>query len=200
MASRWGSLPDAVDVIVVLGGDGTLLSVARHRRSGRRAGAGDQLRQSRVPHVDGARRRGQLQAIDDLLSRADYVIVSSRLMLRASVESSDGSIDRRPPGARDVLNDAVVNKTSLARIVQSRGDRRRRLRLALPCRRPHRRNAHRLDRLLARRRCGPIVMPEVDAIVVSPICPHSLADRPLLLSGGRQHSRPAPVRGSWTSC
>ena len=100
------------------------------------------------------------------------------LPICASVETANGTTDESR--VRDVLNDAVVNKTSLARIV--------RLQVTIDGDFVSR---YRADGLIAATATGstayslaaggPIISPEVEAIVVSPISPHSLADRPLVV-------------------
>lgn len=167
-------LADAVDVMVVLGGDGTLLSVARAAAAAGVPVLG--INYGSLGFLTSTARGESRAAIEDLL--AGRYVRNSRLMLRASVATADGDVDRRR--VRDVLNDAVVNKTSLARIV--------RLEVTVDGEFVSR---YRADGLIAATPTGstayslaaggPIVNPEVDAIVVSPICPHSLADRPLLL-------------------
>jgi len=167
-------LADAVDVMVVLGGDGTLLSVARAAAAAEVPVLG--INYGSLGFLTSTARGESQAAIEDLL--AGRYVRNSRLMLRASVASADGNVD--PRRVRDVLNDAVVNKTSLARIV--------RLEVTVDGEFVSR---YRADGLIAATPTGstayslaaggPIVNPEVDAIVVSPICPHSLADRPLLL-------------------
>jgi len=49
-----------------------------------------------------------------------------------------------------------------------------------PRRRPHRRDPHRVDSLLAVRG-GPIVHPNVESLIITPICPHTLSDRPIVV-------------------
>ena len=170
-------LADAVDVIVVLGGDGTLLSVARTAAAAGTPVLG--INYGSLGFLTSTVRDESERAIEDLM--AGRYACSSRMMLRASVENADGSTDG-DTRVRDVLNDAVVNKTSLARIV--------RLQVTVDADFVSR---YRADGLIAatptgstaysRAAGGPIVMPEVEAIVVSPISPHSLANRPLVLPG-----------------
>lgn len=170
-------LASAVEVIVVLGGDGTLLSVARAAASAGVPVLG--INYGSLGFLTSTARDEAERAIDDLF--AGRYVCSDRMMLRASVEDADGEID--PARVRDVLNDAVVNKTSLARIVRLEvtvdGDFVSRYRAdGLIVATPTGSTAYSLAA------GGPIVMPEVEAIVVSPISPHSLADRPLVLPAG----------------
>lgn len=169
-------LAAAVDVIVVLGGDGTLLSVARTAASASTPVLG--INYGSLGFLTSTVRDESERAVEDLME--GRYNCSSRMMLRASVENADGSID--DTRVRDVLNDAVVNKTSLARIVRLQvtvdGDFVSRYRAdGLIAATPTGSTAYSLAA------GGPIVMPEVEAIVVSPISPHSLANRPLVLPG-----------------
>lgn len=169
------ALAAAVDVIVVLGGDGTLLSVARDAAAAGVPVLG--VNYGSLGFLTSTARDEAEQAIDDLLS--GRYTRSSRMMLRAGVEDLEGNIDAERH-AHDVLNDAVVNKTLLARIVRLQvtvdGDFVSRYRAdGLIAATPTGSTAYSLAA------GGPIVMPQVDAIVVSPISPHSLADRPLVL-------------------
>ncbi len=171
-----GDLANTVDVIVVLGGDGTLLSVARSAAAAGVPVMG--INYGSLGFLTSTVREESERAIDDLI--AGRYERSSRMMLRASVETEDGAAD--PNRVRDVLNDAVVNKTALARIV--------RLQVTIDDAFVSR---YRADGLIAATPTGstayslaaggPIVSPEVEAIVLSPISPHSLADRPLVLPG-----------------
>ena len=169
-------LAESVDLVVVLGGDGTLLSVARSAAAAEVPVMG--INYGSLGFLTSTVREESERAIDDLIA-GDYER-SSRMMLRARVETEDGDVDETR--VRDVLNDAVVNKTSLARIVRLQvtvdGDFVSR---------------YRADGLIAATATGstayslavggPIVSPEVEAIIVSPISPHTLADRPLVLPG-----------------
>ena len=169
------ALAARVDVIVVLGGDGTLLSVARFAAAAGVPVLG--INYGRLGFLTSTARDEAERAIEDLLD--GRYARSSRMMLCASVERADGEVGAGGE-AHDVLNDAVVNKTSLARIVRLQvtvnGDFVSRYRAdGLIAATPTGSTAYSLAA------GGPIVMPLVDAIVLSPISPHSLADRPLVL-------------------
>ncbi len=169
-----GELAAMSDLLVVLGGDGTLLSIAPD------AAAED------VPvfgvNYGGlgfmtATTREELEPAIRAVLRGEYS-VSTRQMLRATVDGPE----RDQPVARDVLNDAVINKTDLARVVELRATVDGEMVSSFVA-----------DGLIV---CtttgstayslaagGPIVMPEVDAIVLTPISPHTLSNRPLVLPG-----------------
>jgi len=164
-------LPAQVDLVIALGGDGTLLSVARPA-----AEAGTPVLGINYGSL-GFLTLTPREEIYDVLEQvfAGQYVSSSRMMLRASIERADGTVV-----TWDVLNDAVVNKTSLARIIEYevavddefvsryRAD-------GLIVATPTGSTAYSLSA------GGPLIMPEMDAVVVCPISPHSLANRPLVL-------------------
>ncbi len=167
-------LAEVSDLIIVLGGDGTLLSIAT-----------DAARED-VPvfgvNYGGlgfmtATPRDELESGTAAVLRGDYS-ESTRQMLRATVDGPE----RSAPLARDVLNDAVINKTDLARVVELRATVDGEMVSSFVA-----------DGLIV---CtttgstayslaagGPIVTPEVDAIVLTPISPHTLSNRPVVLPG-----------------
>jgi NAD+ kinase len=164
------SLAREVDLLVVVGGDGTLLSVARHAPAG-------------VP-VMGIN-MGQLGFLTDVTEaealtmvarvlRGDYE-VDQRLTLVATLER-DGRVQRR----FRALNDVVVSHGALARILD--------LEVSvdgIPF------TSYRADGLIVATPTGstayslsvggPIVEPTVRVLLVSPISPHTLSNRPVVL-------------------
>jgi NAD+ kinase len=167
-------LPAAVDLLIVLGGDGTLLSVARAAAAAGTPVLG--INYGSLGFLTLTPRNEIYSTLERVFS--GNFVSSSRMMLRASIEHPDGSVV-----SWDVLNDAVVNKTSLARIMEYevvvddefvsryRAD-------GLIVATPTGSTAYSLSV------GGPLIMPEMDAIVVCPISPHSLANRPLVLPAG----------------
>lgn len=170
-------LAASVDVIVVLGGDGTLLSVAPIAAAAEVPVLG--VNYGSLGFLTSSVREESDTAIRNLLN-GEYTS-SHRMMLRACIHD-DQSPAESSNRVRDVLNDAVVNKTSIARIIRLEvtidGDFV---------------SQYRADGLIAATPTGstayslasggPIVMPDLEAIVVSPISPHSLVNRPLVLPG-----------------
>jgi NAD+ kinase len=113
-----------------------------------------------------------LDALDAILG-GDY-LAERRLMLAASVDQHAG------PRALFTLNDVVLQKGDTGRLVDfttevddvyvntHRGD-------GLIVATPTGSTAYALS-------CGgPIIQPNVDALVMVPVCPHTLSDRPLVL-------------------
>jgi NAD+ kinase len=179
-AGRWAGgsgtarheLAAAVDLIVVLGGDGTLLAVSRA------------IGQRRVPILGvnlGA--LGFLAEIDlaDLFPALEGVLgdrfrIEPRMRLEVSVEQADAEVARYL-----ALNDAVIAKTELSRIVdlETRVDGFEVTTYhadGLIVATPTGSSAYSLSA------GGPLLLPSFEGIVLTPICPHTLTQRPLVLS------------------
>jgi NAD+ kinase len=164
-------VPEGCDMLVVLGGDGTLLSAAR--AIGRRD----------IPlfavNLGGL---GFLTAItaDELYPelvrafRGEHRIAKRRLM---SVEVHRGA---ETVATFDALNDAVLSKLELARMI----DLEAYVDQQFVC-------AYKADGLIVATPTGstayslsaggPIIYPSVPAICLTPICPHMLTNRPVLV-------------------
>jgi len=157
------------DLVITLGGDGTLLSVARHVPSGvpimgvnmGTLGFLTEITVEELPHV-----------LDAVLA-GNY---ESEERVTFDVEIRNGSATR----AFRVLNDVVVNKAAPARILEMwievsgrfvssfRAD-------GLIVSTPTGSTAYNLSA------GGPIIYPTMGAIVITPICPHTLTNRPIVL-------------------
>ena len=169
-------LPLAVDLIVAVGGDGTLLHAA-----GSVARQGVPLvgiNLGRLGFLTDVTPEQMLDTIDAVLS-GDFV-AEDRLMLEAEI------INGQKAGESMVaLNDVVLEK-GMAGHMQDfvtwvdgeyvnthSGD-------GLIVATPTGSTAYALS-------CGgPIIQPDVNALVMVPICPHTLSDRPLVLNASSQ--------------
>jgi NAD+ kinase len=163
---------EEVDLIMVLGGDGTLLGVAR------------QVADKEIPIL--GVNLGQLGFLTDLempdlfpclerLVEDDYE-VESRMMLDAQV-LREGS----PVKSMIAFNDVVIAKGPISRIIRLetyvgsdylstyRAD-------GIIVASPTGSTAYSLSA------GGPIVNPELELMIVTPICPHTLHARPFILS------------------
>lgn len=159
------------DVVVVVGGDGSLLIAARKVAKYGIPIIGVNL--GRLGFLTEVGRQTAFEQLEIILSKP--LCISRRMMLRAHLYREGRQIL-----VADVLNDVVVNKAILARIVEVavymgdryittyNGD-------GIIISTPNGSTAYALSA------GGPIVYPTMDVFVVVPICPHTLTDRPLIL-------------------
>jgi NAD+ kinase len=160
-----------LDLAIVLGGDGTLLGAARV------VGA------KQVPILGvnlGSLGFLTSVALDELYPQLELVLAgrhqtSTRMMLEASILRNGQTIERHI-----AMNDAVVNQAALARLMDfdvhvdsSHIGRYRADGLIVAT--PTGSTAYSLAA------GGPIVHPALDAFVITPICPHMLTNRPIVI-------------------
>ncbi len=165
------SFPEDVDLVVVLGGDGTLLSAARHVAKNTAAVLGVNL--GRLGFITEVNLDGLYPMMEATL--AGKYVCEERIMLRGSVFRNGKEIH-----SSRALNDVVINKGALARIIDME------VRVN-----HHFLNVYRADGLIL---CtptgstaynmaagGPILHPTVQSVVLTPICPFVLTNRPIIL-------------------
>ncbi|MBU6375767.1 MAG: NAD(+)/NADH kinase [Bdellovibrionales bacterium] len=166
-------LVDHCDLIVVLGGDGTFLSIAR-------------LMKNRSVPVLGVN-MGQLGFLTEIKkSEAVYTLgailegekpeISTRSLLEVTVKRKGKVVFQGP-----VVNDAVISKGAIARIIGIQvcinGKDVTRIRAdGVIVSTPTGSTAYSLAA------GGPILEPSLPALVITAICPHSLTQRPLVIS------------------
>jgi NAD+ kinase len=159
-------------VLLTLGGDGTLLRGARSLDGANTPVLGINL--GRVGFLTTASSQSLDWALDALVRRA--YATEPRLALLPALVDKEGKSRSEPT----VLNDVVVHKGGVARVVRLRvsvdGDDVGQYSAdGIVVATPTGSTAYSLSA------GGPIVVPGVDAIVVTAICPHTLAVRPLVL-------------------
>jgi NAD+ kinase len=168
-----GDLPSDLDLLVVLGGDGTMLGAARLVGArqipvlGVNFGWLGYLTEFTLAEV--------FPTLDELL-KGNFE-VDQRMMLDVRVERGGQCIAQQR-----ALNDAVINKSAPARMIE------------LECLVNEQFvNSFRADGMIVGTPTGstayslsaggPIVLPSISAILLTPICPHMLSNRPVVLPG-----------------
>jgi len=169
-----------VDLVNALGGDGTLLAAAN-----RIAAAGLDIPIAGVNFGSlGFLTEITLAELYDAMATVvdGTAAIDSRMMLRAAISRAGGDA---PLADRLVLNDIVITRGSLSRMIDldvrvNDGFVTRVKADGLILATPTGSTAYNLSA------GGPIVEPAVDAFVMTPIAPHTLTNRPLVLSGGTE--------------
>jgi len=164
--------PGRLDCLLTLGGDGTLLRGARLLSASQTPILGVNL--GRVGFLTTASIQSLDWALDALVRRA--YATEPRLALASRIEQKQGASRDEPL----ILNDVAVHKGGLARVVRLRvsvdGDEVGQYSAdGIIVSTPTGSTAYSMSA------GGPIVVPGVDAIVVTAICPHTLAVRPLVV-------------------
>jgi NAD+ kinase len=161
----------ASELLLVLGGDGTLLAAARVAAP--RGIPILPINMGSLGFLTSFMLEELYPALEDIL--AGRLIISERVMLHAELERGDKILDKQT-----VLNEVVINKGALARMIE--------LELSIDgvfvCR-------YRADGLIVASPTGstayslsaggPIVHPSVESFIITPICPHTLSDRPVVV-------------------
>lgn len=181
-------LPKSCDIIVLLGGDGTLIGMARR------------IARAAVDVPIAGVNFGSLGflteiTLDDLYPALEAILagnapIEERMMLEART-IRNGAVFAHEL----VLNDVVITKGALSRIIElSVGigeDHVMRVRSdGLIVATPTGSTAYNLAA------GGPIVHPVVDAVLLTPIAPHMLTNRPLVVSGSSQISIEPDMNGN----
>ena len=173
----WPTAPQPIagatlDALVTLGGDGTLLRGARLLDGRETPILGVNL--GRVGFLTSAAHDSVAASIEALA--AGRYAIERRQVLRAVIRGSDGA----ERSLTHALNDVVVHKGGVARVVRLRvlidGDEVGPYSAdGIVVASPTGSTAYSLSA------GGPIVVPGVEALVVTPICAHTLAVRPLVI-------------------
>ena len=164
-------LAASVDLILVLGGDGTMIATARMIEDlevpvlGVNYGGLGYLTEFRIEEL--------YSALESIL--AGNYRLDKRVMLRTLHQRGDEIINRNR-----VLNDVVINKSALARIIEIEAYLNDQYV-----------NSFRSDGLIVSTPTGstaynlsaggPVIFPSMNAIVITPICPFTLSNRPIVV-------------------
>lgn len=165
-------LGQEADLIIVMGGDGTFLNIARTM-----VGSGTPLvgvNLGRLGFLTDVSLDTMFSTLDEMLE--GEFVAEDRIVLEASVDRADDILINAY-----AFNDVVVNKGSLGRLIEfeiyiddqfvysQRAD-------GLVVSSPTGSTAYALSA------GGPILHPSLEAVVLVPICPHTLSARPIALN------------------
>jgi len=164
-------LPQKVDLILVLGGDGTMIATARMLGDcevpviGVNYGGLGYLAEFRIDEL--------FTALESILA-GDYKL-EQRVMLAVELRRGNELVTKNR-----VLNDVVMNKSALARIIHIE-----------TCLNDQFVNSFRADGLIVSTPTGstaynlsaggPIIFPTMNTVVITPICPFTLSNRPIVV-------------------
>jgi len=164
-------IAENVDLILVLGGDGTMIAAARMLGNkevpvlGVNYGGLGYLAEFRIEEL--------YVALESILI-GDYRL-EQRVMLAVELMRGDEQITHNR-----VLNDVVINKSALARIIEIEAYMNQQFV-----------NSFRADGLIVSTPTGstaynlsaggPVIYPSMQAVVVTPICPFTLSNRPIVI-------------------
>lgn len=169
---RKEEMPECVDIIVVLGGDGTLLSIARlmEKRSVPVMG----INMGHLGFLTSVSQAEAIPALRAIIQGEDFT-VSERMLCDVCVKRQDKVIFQGL-----AVNDAVIAKGAISRVIgvevfingqkayDVQGD-------GVIISTPTGSTAYSLSA------GGPLVIPYLPALIVTPICPHALTQRPLVI-------------------
>jgi len=164
-------LPQQVELMLVLGGDGTMIATAR------------MLGDSEVPvmgvNYGGLGYLAEFR-IEELFTALESIVtgdykIENRVMLAVELRRGDELVTKNR-----VLNDVVMNKSALARIIQIETKLNDQFV-----------NSFRADGLIVSTPTGstaynlsaggPIIFPTMNTVVITPICPFTLSNRPIVV-------------------
>jgi NAD+ kinase len=170
---RREDLPGQVDLLIVLGGDGTLLSVARTVGELGVPILGVNL--GGLGFLTATTRDEMIAAVEAML--ASGMTIEERMLLAVRVRRRGELL-----AEHGALNDAVILKSAMSRIIN--------LSVSVEGRYA---TAYRADGLIISTPTGstayslsaggPILFPLMDAVLLTPVCSHTLTNRPIVLPG-----------------
>jgi NAD+ kinase len=164
-------LAEQVDLIIVLGGDGTMIATAR--MLGDREVPVLGINYGSLGYLAEFRMEEMIPALETILE--GHYQIDSRVMLSAELFRGGETVMRSR-----VLNDVVINKSALARIIEIETSLNGQFV-----------NSFRADGLIVSTPTGstaynlsaggPVIYPSMNGVVITPICPFTLSNRPIVV-------------------
>ncbi|MBC7690409.1 MAG: NAD(+)/NADH kinase [Methylotenera sp.] len=163
---------DQADLIIVLGGDGTYLSIARQMKLRSVPVMG--INMGTLGFLTEIKQSEAFETLGQLLD-GKAPVISQRALLEVTLKRKDKVVFQGP-----VVNDAVISKGAIARIIDMQikvnGQYVNTVRAdGIIVSTPTGSTAYALAA------GGPILEPSLPALILAPICPHSLTQRPLVI-------------------
>lgn len=164
---------EGADLVIVFGGDGSILRTARLLDGNAPPLLG--INTGHLGFLADIPKSEIIPALERILLKGEYII-ESRMRLRPTVLKNGKALPMT-----DVLNDAVLTAGPLARMVE--------FQISVDGRNI---GTFRADGLIVATPTGstayslsaggPLVMPGLEVMLVNPICPHTLSNRPIVIS------------------
>jgi NAD+ kinase len=160
------------DLVIVIGGDGSMLRTAQ--LLGKNAPPLLGVNTGHLGFLADIPATGVIPALERILLKGEYT-VESRMRLRPSAQKNGENIP-----LTDVLNDVVLTSGPLARMVEFQVSIEGRMvgifrADGLIIATPTGSTAYSLSA------GGPLLMPDLNVMLINPICPHTLSNRPLVI-------------------
>lgn len=160
-----------VDLLIVLGGDGTM--IASTRMLGDREVPVLGINYGTLGYLAEFRTEEMIPALESIFN--DDYRLDRRVMLDVELRRNEQRVAQNR-----VLNDAVIGKSALARIIEIEAWFDKQFV-----------NSFRADGLIVSTPTGstaynlsaggPLIYPSMEAVVITPICPHTLSNRPIVV-------------------
>ena len=163
------------DIAIAIGGDGTTMNVAKIAAFNNRPTLG--INAGRLGFMSGLE-KNELALLKNLVD-GEY-ITDERIMVKAEIIKADGNSD-----VFHCLNDAVITRGDLARLID----------IKMTCE-GREVTSVRADGMIVSTPTGstaynlaaggPVVSPDNSCFIITPICPHSLANRSIVFSSDKE--------------
>jgi NAD+ kinase len=160
-----------VDLMLVLGGDGTMIATARM--------IGDREVPVLGVNYGGLGYLAEFR-IEELYTALESILAGNYRLDRRVTLAVELRREGAPPKTSRVLNDVVINKSALARIIEIETYLNSQFV-----------NSFRADGLIISTPTGstaynlsaggPVIFPSMNAVVITPICPFTLSNRPIVV-------------------